>query len=37
VKEPGRTSAYADPAPLNVLRHREQWQLLPPLSGASIE
>jgi hypothetical protein len=36
VNESGDTSAYADPAPLNALRQREQWQLLAPLSGALI-
>jgi hypothetical protein len=34
--DPGATSAYADPAPLNTFRQREQWQLLAVVSGASM-
>lgn len=33
--EPGWTSAYAEPEPLNALRHREQWQQRASRSGAS--
>jgi hypothetical protein len=35
--EPASTSAYAEPAPLNAFRHREQWQLRAALSGDAIE